>query len=157
MKNFAGAMDGLDKGLKVTQGGVMGLKGGFEALSATPVIANRGILLSVFQKLAGKIKENESATEALKRGMDALQPVCDMVAKVIEKLAGWVAKVIDYIVDLADKNKETFKNMIAAVVGVGNAILKVLLLPIKNTIAAFKVLGDAFKHLFKVKSKEAAA
>ena len=157
MKNFAGAMDSLDKGLKVTEGGVMGLKGGFEALSATPVIAIIGILLSVFQKLAGKIKENESATEALKRGMDALQPVFDMVAKVIEKLAGWVAKVIDYIVDLADKNKDTFKNMIAAVVGVGNAILQVLLLPIKNTIAAVKGLGDAFKHLFKGEFKEAAA
>lgn len=157
MKNFAGAMDSLDKGLKVTEGGVMGLKGGFEALSATPVIAIIGMLLSIFQKLAGKIKENESATEALKRGMDALQPVFDMVAKVIEKLAGWVAKVIDYIVDLADKNKDTFKNMIAAVVGVGNAILQVLLLPIKNTIAAVKGLGDAFKHLFKGEFKEAAA
>lgn len=157
MKNFAGAMDSLDKGLKVTEGGVMGLKGGFEALSATPVIAIIGILLSVFQKLAGKIKENESATEALKRGMDALQPVFDLVSKVIEKLAGWVAKVIDYIVDLADKNKDTFKNMIAAVVGVGNAILQVLLLPIKNTIAAVKGLGDAFKHLFKGEFKEAAA
>ena len=146
MKNFAGAMDSLDKGLKVTEGGVMGLKGGFEALSATPVIAIIGMLLSIFQKLAGKIKENESATEALKRGMDALQPVFDMVAK-----------VIDYIVDLADKNKDTFKNMIAAVVGVGNAILQVLLLPIKNTIAAVKGLGDAFKHLFKGEFKEAAA
>ena len=49
MKNFAGAMDSLDKGLKVTEGGVMGLKGGFEALSATPVIAIIGILLCIFQ------------------------------------------------------------------------------------------------------------
>ena len=157
MKNFAGAMDSLDKGLKVTQGGVMGLKGGFDALAANPIITIVGVLLNIFSQLAGKIKENESATEALKRGMDALQPVFDMVAKVIEKLAGWVAKVIDYIVDLADKNKDTFKNMIAAVVGVGNAILQVLLLPIKNTIAAVKGLGDAFKHLFKGEFKEAAA
>ena len=157
MKNFAGAMDSLDKGLKVTEGGVMGLKGGFDALAANPIIAIVGLIITLFSKLAGKIKENESATEALKRGMDALQPVFDMVAKVIEKLAGWVAKVIDYIVDLAEKNKDTFKNMIAAVVGVGNAILQVLLLPIKNTIAAVKGLGDAFKHLFKGEFKEAAA
>ena len=91
MKNFAGAMDSLDKGLKVTEGGVMGLKGGFDALAANPIITIVGVLLNIFSQLAGKIKENESATEALKRGMDALQPVFDMVAKVIENLAGWVA------------------------------------------------------------------
>lgn len=157
MKNFAGAMDNLDKGLKVTQGGVMGLKGGFEALSASPAIAIIGMLVSVFTQLAGKIKENEGATEALKRGMAALQPVFDLVSKVIEKLAGWVAKVIDHMVDLADKNKDTFKSMVAAVVGVGNAILQMLLMPIRNTIAAVKGLGDAFKHLFKGEFKEAAA
>ena len=157
MKNFAGAMDNLDKGLKVTQGGVMGLKGGFEALSASPAIAIIGMLVSVFTQLAGKIKENEGATEALKRGMAALQPVFDLVSKVIEKLAGWVAKVIDHMVDLADKNKDTFKAMVAAVVGVGNAILQMLLMPIRNTIAAVKGLGDAFKHLFKGEFKEAAA
>ena len=157
MKNFAGAMDNLDKGLKVTQGGVMGLKGGFEALSASPAIAIIGMLVSVFTQLAGKIKENEGATEALKLGMAALQPVFDLVSKVIEKLAGWVAKVIDHMVDLADKNKDTFKGMVAAVVGVGNAILQMLLMPIRNTIAAVKGLGDAFKHLFKGEFKEAAA
>ena len=157
MKNFAGAMDNLDKGLKVTQGGVMGLKGGFEALSASPAIAIIGMLVSVFTQLAGKIKENEGATEALKRGMAALQPVFDLVSKVIEKLAGWVAKVIDHMVDLADKNKDTFKAMVAAVVGVGNAILQMLLMPIRNTIAAVKGLGDAFRHLFKGEFKEAAA
>ena len=157
MKNFAGAMDNLDKGLKVTQGGVMGLKGGFEALSASPAIAIIGMLVSLFTQLAGKIKENEGATEALKRGMAALQPVFDLVSKVIEKLAGWVAKVIDHMVDLADKNKDTFKSMVAAVVGVGNSILQMLLMPIRNTIAAVKGLGDAFKHLFKGEFKEAAA
>ena len=66
MKNFAGAMDSLDKGLKVTQGGVMGLKGGFDALAANPIITIVGVLLNIFSQLAGKIKENESATSALR-------------------------------------------------------------------------------------------
>ena len=157
MQNFAGAIDNLDKGLQVTQGGLAGIKGGFEALSASPAIGTLGIIISIFSQLASKIKENKSAADALKRGMEALQPIFDLASKMIEKLAGWVAKVIDHVVDLAEKNKDTFKNMISAVVGVGNTILQALLLPIRTTIAAVKGLGDAFKHLFKGKFKEAAA
>lgn len=157
MKTFADSMDGLDKGLKVTQGGIMGLKGGFEGLSKTPVIAIIGMLISVLKPLFDRLKENKTMTDALKKALDAMKPVMDLISKAIETVAGWIAKVVDFMADLAAKNKDTFKNMIAGAVGVGNSILQFLLLPIKNTITAVKGLGAALKNVFKGDFKAAAA
>lgn len=152
MKNFAGAMDTLDKGLKVTQGGVMGLKGGFEALSASPVIAIIGILVSLFSQLAGKLKDNETAMATLKKSMATLQPVMDFLSGIIEKLAGYLADVIAKVTEFVTSNG-LIQKVINGVMGVGNAILQFVIAPFKGVIAAIKVfkeegvkgLGDAAK------------
>lgn len=68
----------------------------------------------------------------------------------------------DDITEFKNKAIETFKNIVAGAVGVGNAIGNFLLAPIKSTIEAFKGLGSIIKDVFtgefgKVKEDAEAA
>ena len=141
MKNFAGALDNLDKGLKVTEGGVMGLKGGFEALSVSPVIAILGMLLSLFNKLAAEIKSNENAMAGVQKLGMALEPM-------FKFFQGILQNIVDIVVSLAEKvsvfvqSNGLVQKVINGVIGVGNAIVKYLVAPVKGVIAAIKVFQD---------------
>ena len=58
--------------------------------------------------------------------------------------------------DLAGEGTGTFKTIVTGAVGVGNAILQFLLMPIRNVIDAAKGLGNVFSNVFKGQFKEAA-
>ena len=141
MKNFAGALDSLDKGLKVTEGGVMGLKEGFNALSESPVITIVGILLSLFNKLAAEIKSNEDAMAGVQKLGVALEPM-------FKFFQGILQNIVDIVVSLAEKisvfvqSNGLVQKVINGVIGVGNAIVKYLVAPVKGVIAAIKVFQD---------------
>lgn len=140
-KGLAGGIDALGKGFKIAQGNAEGLKGGFDALAASPVMATIGIVATLAVKLAGALKEDEGATQAVKKAMDALQPVMDFFSSLLDKVVDILAQVIDKVVAFVSSNG-LIQKVIQGVVGVGNAIAQFVISPFKAVIAAVKVFQD---------------
>ena len=141
---FKGLGDNIDafrKGLGAATGGLRGMKDGAEALAKSPAIATFTILVSLVMKLADAVKDDEKATAALKKGMEALQPVMDF-------LSGILDKVVDILVDLIGKvsaflgSSGLINKIIQGVMGVGNAVLKFVVAPFKGVIEAIKVFKE---------------
>lgn len=118
-----------------------------------PILGIIGLLAPIIIKITDALKDNETAMDAVKKVMASLQPVFDIIQKVLEKVAQGVAKVAEWFVNLLGESGETFKNIISGAVGVGNVLLQYLLAPIKTIVNAFKglgkIIGDVFKGNFK--------
>lgn len=141
LKSWASGADALDKGLKSASGGVNGLKGSMEALAANPAMATIGILVSVAMKLAESLKDNESAMAGLKKAMDALKPVTDFFAGVLDTIGTYLGDLISKV-SVFISSSGIFQKVIQGVVGVGNAIVQFIAAPVKGVIAAIKVFQD---------------
>ena len=141
LKDWSKGFDALDKGLKAAKGGVGGLKGGMDALAASPGMATFGILVSVAMKLADSLKDNETAMAGLKKGMDALKPVMDFFAGILETVATWLADLIGKAADFLGSSG-ILQKVIQGVMGVGNAILKFVVAPFKGIAAAIQVFKE---------------
>lgn len=134
-------VDVFSKSMKSVGGGLNGLKDGMEGISKSPMIATIGILVSLAVKLAGELKENETAMAALKKAMAALQPVMDFLSGLLDKVAGFLADIIGKVVEFVTNNG-LFDKITKAVMGVGNTILKFVIAPFKGVIAAIKVFKE---------------
>ena len=119
----------------------MRLKGGFDALSVSPVISIVGMLLSLFNKLAAEINSNENAMAGVQKLGMALEPM-------FKFFQGILQNIVDIVVSLAEKvsvfvqSNGLVQKVINGVIGVGNAIVKYLVAPVKGVIAAIKVFQD---------------
>lgn len=140
-KGLGDHIDAFRKGLGAATGGLRGMKDGAEALAKSPAIATFTILVSLVMRLADAVKDDEKATAALKKGMEALQPVMDF-------LSGILDKVVDILVDLIGKvsaflgSSGLINKIIQGVMGVGNAVLKFVVAPFKGIIEAIKVFKE---------------
>lgn len=140
-KGLGDHIDAFRKGLGAATGGLNGMKDGCEALAKSPAVATFTILVSLVMKLADAVKDDEKATAALKKGMEALQPVMDF-------LSGILDKVVDILVDLIGKvsaflgSSGLINKIIQGVMGVGNAVLKFVVAPFKGVIEAIKVFKE---------------
>lgn len=118
-----------------------------------PILGIIGLLAPIIIKITDALKDNETAMDAVKKVMASLQPVFDIIQKVLEKVAQGVANVAEWFVNLLGESGETFKNIISGAVGVGNVLLQYLLTPIRTIVNAFKglgkIIGDVFKGNFK--------
>lgn len=141
LKSWSGGLDALDKGLKSAQGGIHGMKDGVEAFAKSPAVATFAILVSVAMKLADAMKENETVTAALKKGMEALKPVMDFISNIVEGLAEFLADVIGKVSEFVASNG-LFPKIVKGVMGVGNAIVQFITTPIRGIIAAIKVFQE---------------
>lgn len=141
LKSWAGGLDALDKGLKSAQGGIHGMKDGVEAFAKSPAVASFAILVSVAMKLADAMKENETVTNALKKGMEALRPVMDFISNIVEGLAEFLADVIGKVSEFVASNG-LFPKIVKGVMGVGNAIVQFITTPVRGVIAAIKVFQE---------------
>lgn len=119
----------------------------FKLLSTNPVMAVITLLLPLLMKLAGALGENEKVTAALQKVMKGLEPVMNMLEGLFEKIADAVASLVDWFADLAAESGDTFKNIVSAVVGVGNTIVQYMLTPVRAAINAFKALGGVIKNI----------
>ena len=141
IKGLGDGLDAFRKGLGAATGGLRGMKDGAEALAKSPAIATFTILVSLVMKLADAVKDDEKATAALKKGMEALQPVMDF-------LSGILDKVVDILVDLIGKvsaflgSSGLINKIIQGVMGVGNAVLKFVVAPFKGVIEAIKIFKE---------------
>lgn len=130
--------------------GLKGVKAGVDGISKSPAVATFGILVSLALKLADELKDNETAMNAVKKAMAALQPVMDFFSGVLENIAQILADLITKVVEFVTSNG-LFQKIISGVMGVGNAILQYVIAPFKGIVAAIKVfqaegvkgIGDA--------------
>ena len=140
-KGLAEKTEVLGKSINVAGGGINGFKDGFEAFGKSPAIATIGIVVSIVAKLAEHLKENETAVDSLKAGMDALKPVMDFFAGIIEKLADFLADLIVKVTTFVTSNGLMDK-IVKGVMGVGNAIVQYVIAPVKAVIEAIKVFKE---------------
>lgn len=117
-------------------------------LSKNPLLGIVSLMLPLVTNLAGKLRENDTAMQAIERTGKALQPLLNFAQSVLEKIAQVVAKVADRFVALAGESGGTFQKIIAGAVGVGNVILQYVLTPIRTTIKAFQGLGNIVRDIF---------
>lgn len=119
-----------------------------QLMSKNPILAIIGLLAPMIAKITESLKGNETAMGAVKKLMDALQPIFDIFSLAIEKVAGGLSKLVGWFTDLVGGEGGLLQKMVSKASGVGNAILQHLLAPIKTTITAFKGLGKIIKAIF---------
>ena len=104
-------------------------------------MATFGILVSVAMKLADALKDNKTATDAFKKGLDALKPLMDFFSGILETVADWLAELIGKVSAFLGSSG-ILQKVIKAVMGVGNAILQYVIAPFKGIVAAIKVFQE---------------
>lgn len=117
-----------------------------------PILGMVGLLAPLIIKIADGLKENETAMAGIKKLMDALKPVTDVFAGLLDKIADILFVVIDEVTKFLGSSG-LLNNIIKGVMGVGNAILQFVISPFKGIVEAIKVfkekgvkgLGDAAK------------
>lgn len=129
----------------------------FGLLSKNPIVGVASLLAPVIMQIASGLKENETALAGVRKIMDAIQPVFNVINNALEKAVGWVAEMVGRLGELAGESTGTFKGIVTGAVGVGNAVLQFLLTPIRTVIEAAKGLGNVFSNVFRGQFKEAAA
>ena len=117
-------------------------------ISKNPLLGIITLLFPLITKITDALKDNKTAIDAVDKAMKALEPVFNVFTTVIETVAGWLSKAVDWIVKLASESKDTFKSIIAGAVGVGDALLQYLLTPIRTIVEAAKGLGNIFRDIF---------
>ena len=117
-------------------------------VSTNPVLGIVGLLAPILSKIVEGLKGNATAVGAVNKAMTALEPVFNFFSKILETIAGWISKAVDWMVELASRSADTFKNIVAGAIGVGNVLLQALLTPIRSIIEAAKGLGAVMKDVF---------
>jgi len=141
LKNWSTGMDSLDKGMKMFQGGVMGVKGAMDGLAVNPAFTLLGLLVPIVTKLGEAFKQDKDAMSSLSAVGKSFKPVMDAIS-------GVVGKVVDILADLTAKvagwiaNNGIFQKVLNGIVGVGNAIVKFVVAPFKGVIEAIRVFKE---------------
>lgn len=113
-----------------------------------PILGIIGLLAPMIMKITESLKGNATAMDAIKKLMEAIQPVFDVLEGVLEKIAQGLSTAVGWLVKFIGES-DGVKKVIASLSGVGNAILQYLLAPIKSAVAAFKGLGKIIGDVFK--------
>lgn len=91
----AGKMGGFGSSLAGVVGPIKNVTMGLKAMSATPVIAILGALITIIQKLAERFKNNAAAMEQLTKVFGVFSGAANIVNVIIDKIAeglGWLAE-----------------------------------------------------------------
>lgn len=100
---FIEAFDKLGGTFPSVQKGIMGVKNGFQALSATPVIGVISILVQLIMRVVATMKQSEEGTKALTAVMGVFDSVMVVVTKGLELLGKGIGWVVEKITDLTAK------------------------------------------------------
>lgn len=153
--NYTSALNGLGDTLKAlppTLGSVKEQAGRvgdtIKLVGQQPLLGIIGLLAPMIMQIVDALKDNETALNAVKKLMSALQPIFDIMQKAVEAIATGLSKAVDWLVNLAGESSGTFSKIIAGAVGVGNAFLQYLLTPIRSVVEAVKGMGNVFKDVF---------
>lgn len=146
--NFGEVIGGLPPFLGQVKNAGENVHKSMQLLSTNPVMGTFMMLAPLLMKIASGLKESTSFTDAMKRAMDALKPVTDMVGALFERLGNMLGKVVDWFIDLGKRAAPVLGSIVSGAVGVGNAMLQYLLTPIRSAVEAFKGLGNVVKDVF---------
>lgn len=113
-----------------------------------PILGIIGLLAPIIMKITDSLQGNATAMDAIKKLMEAIQPVFDVLEGVLEKVAQGLSQAVEWLVKFIGES-DGVKKVLASLSGVGNAILQYLLAPIKSAVAAFKGLGKIIGDVFK--------
>lgn len=113
-----------------------------------PILGIIGLLAPIIVKITEALKENDTAMSAVNRLMASAQPIFDVFAGIVEKVAEGVSFLVEKVLNLVGENGGAFSNLIAKATGVGNAMLQYILTPAKSIISAFTGLGNIIKDVF---------
>lgn len=118
-----------------------------QLIGKQPILGIIGLLAPIIIKITESLRENETAMDAIKRLMESLQPVFDILEKALEGIAQGISKAVDWFVKLVGESKGMQK-VVSGIVGVGNAILQYMIAPVKAAVKAFVGLGNIMKDIF---------
>lgn len=113
-----------------------------------PILGIIGLLAPIIMKITSALQENETAMDAVKKLMESLQPVFDVLSGVLEGIAQGLSKAVEWLVQFIGES-DGVKKVVSSIIGVGNSIFQYLLAPIKSAVAAFKGLGKIIGDVFK--------
>ena len=113
-----------------------------------PILGIIGLLAPIIVKITEALKENDTAMSAVNRLMASAQPIFDVFAGIVEKVAEGVSFLVEKVLNLVGENGGAFSTLIAKATGVGNAMLQYILTPAKSIISAFTGLGNIIKDVF---------
>ena len=136
--------------------GLQKTKDALGLIGKQPVMGMVMLLAPVISKIAEALKDNETALGAIDKLLQGLKPVMDFLSGILEKIAGYLAQAVDWVLELAKNSGVSFNKIVAGAVGVGNALKEFLLIPIRNTIDGAKAMGEVFQKVFKGQFREAA-
>ena len=85
------------------QGPINLVKNGFNALSATPLIAILGALVTIIQKVIQSLKSSEASMQAVTVAMAPLNAAGRLLQVVMQKLGEGIAKMVTTLTKWADK------------------------------------------------------
>ena len=85
------------------QGPIQVVKNGFTAISATPLIAVLGALVSIIQKVVQNLKSSEATMNAVTTALAPLNAGSRLLTKVMQTLGNGIAKVAERLTQWADK------------------------------------------------------
>lgn len=122
-----------------------------------PILGIIGLLAPIIMRIADGLKDNETALGAVNKLLGAMKPVADFFAGILEKIAGFLAQAVDWVLELAQRSGISFNKIVSGAVGVGNALKEFLLTPIRNIIDGVKGLGNVLKDVFSGDFKKAVA
>ena len=146
----------LPSGLGAVKKGLDDTTKSLALMGKQPILGLVALLAPAINSIVSALKDNETALEAVKKVLKALEPVAKFFEGIIQKIAEGLAQAVDWLLELAADSGVSFNKIVAGAVGVGNALKEFLLVPIRNTIDGAKALGDVFQKVFKGQFKEAA-
>lgn len=119
-----------------------------QLLGKQPILGIIGLLAPIIIKITESLKENETAMAAVKRLMESLQPVFDLLSGVVDRIAKGFATAVDWLVQFVGE-ADGIKKVITSIAGVGNAIIQQITIPAKVAVETFKGLGKIIGDVFK--------
>lgn len=146
----------LPSGLGTIKKGLDDTTKSLALMGKQPILGIVALLAPVINSIAAGLKENQTALDAIHKLGKALEPVLQFAQGVLEKIAGWISKAVDYVLELGEQSGINFTKIVSGAVGVGNALLQFLLTPIRNVIDGARAMGQVFQNVFKGNFRQAA-
>lgn len=146
----------LPSGLGTIKKGLDDTTKSLALMGKQPILGIVALLAPVINSIAAGLKENQTALDAIHKLGKALEPVLQFAQGVLEKIAGWISKAVDYVLELGEQSGVNFTKIVSGAVGVGNALLQFLLTPIRNVIDGARAMGQVFQNVFKGNFRQAA-
>ena len=139
--NYKSALEGMIPPLKNVND-TIGLIG------KQPILGILSMLAPLIVKITDELKDNKTAMDSIKKLMESFKPIIKVLEGAIQKIAEWAADALAEVTKFVKTAIPQLKNVVSGIVGVGNSIFQFIIFPIKQSIEAFKGLGNILKDVF---------